>query len=611
MGWFTRGLVTGLANKLSDTIDEKNRQAAEMAQYERKGKVDAAMESYKNSLKRKSDIAALYENMKNGLPGATEEEIAQGGTQIMMGAKPETVFYNMEQAIRTRSQSMVDPAAPTTPLPGMGTPQDTMQAPPTVGTPQVNSPQPPQNLTDSAGFNIDKTRPEVFNKDGTISTESTITVGWDDRYYNIPTIINGKRVSHEEAKVAAEKNLAQYPSFPTMEEATRQAAIRSEDIEKSRQIKTPWEITSGPKSVFAPEIKAEDRQKTLAPIVDFVKMARESGNLDLVQEATDAQTAIATMPDETEARSVTRDTMTYLYNKAKGSNFNVFGYKQREQASELFKAAANDALSFKNPKAAKQLAMLSTRALDGSSNLNEVMLEGNEIIGTLKKPVDDTTSYSRLKDQLVALDTAKDLAVKQGDYARAIEIDKQKASMLSSGRVNQEAIGNVTSGTGKFYSEQLRQEAAQAAKRTIDPTFEVSPFTRGPDGQMMMESGKKIKADVEFESQAAAEIAFFALDKGIITGEDPRVVSSNVASLLVQDFGTVNMDTAGPGTSGSSDIKDIDPMWLGLLKNPEFTKAAPSAARFLNKAIADNYVNFAEAEKKRKAEAEKNKKKPK
>lgn len=84
---------------------------------------------------------------------------------------------------------------------------------------------------DPAGFPIDLTRPRIKNPDGSFSTESTITVGMDGRQYNIPTIVDGKRVDNETAVADARRRLAageKLPNFDTVEEAVAQAGARSQ-----------------------------------------------------------------------------------------------------------------------------------------------------------------------------------------------------------------------------------------------------------------------------------------------------------------------------------------------------------------------------------------------
>ena len=83
---------------------------------------------------------------------------------------------------------------------------------------------------DPAGFPYDFGRPRLQNPNGTFSTEETITVGFGDRYYNIPTIWAGQRVPPEVAVRLAESQMKRgtaFPNFSSLEEAEKQARLRS------------------------------------------------------------------------------------------------------------------------------------------------------------------------------------------------------------------------------------------------------------------------------------------------------------------------------------------------------------------------------------------------
>jgi len=86
---------------------------------------------------------------------------------------------------------------------------------------------------DPAGFPIDLARPILLNPDGSFSTEETITVGFGDRYFNIPTIWNGKRVDEKDAIARALESLRAggiFPNFPTLGEAEAAAVARTKHI---------------------------------------------------------------------------------------------------------------------------------------------------------------------------------------------------------------------------------------------------------------------------------------------------------------------------------------------------------------------------------------------
>jgi len=82
---------------------------------------------------------------------------------------------------------------------------------------------------------IDRSRPIINNSDGSFSTERTITVGFDDGYYNIPTIVDGKQVSESEAiqHFKAGRNKA-VGHFATQQEAEAAAKARSGEIGRVR-----------------------------------------------------------------------------------------------------------------------------------------------------------------------------------------------------------------------------------------------------------------------------------------------------------------------------------------------------------------------------------------
>mgnify|MGYP007073189376 CR=1 FL=1 len=96
-----------------------------------------------------------------------------------------------------------------------------------------------EQLKDPAGFTYDFGRPELQNEDGSMSTEETVTVpSWalgrdDNRFYLIPTIVNGERVDLDTAVQDATKRVQNgeiLPNFDTEEEAGKAAAARSQWI---------------------------------------------------------------------------------------------------------------------------------------------------------------------------------------------------------------------------------------------------------------------------------------------------------------------------------------------------------------------------------------------
>jgi len=93
-------------------------------------------------------------------------------------------------------------------------------------------------LVDQDGFPVDVTRPILKNEDGSIATEETITVRGveiglsdDSRFYNIPTIVDGKRVTDREALYDAATRIRsgdKLPNYESEELAIRGAKARSE-----------------------------------------------------------------------------------------------------------------------------------------------------------------------------------------------------------------------------------------------------------------------------------------------------------------------------------------------------------------------------------------------
>ena len=87
--------------------------------------------------------------------------------------------------------------------------------------------------------NIDRSRPRIENPDGTFSTEETITidmeVGGKTRFFNIPTIVDGKRQTEDDAVRLFEegKNKA-VGEFDTLDEALSVARQRTEAIGQVR-----------------------------------------------------------------------------------------------------------------------------------------------------------------------------------------------------------------------------------------------------------------------------------------------------------------------------------------------------------------------------------------
>ncbi len=84
---------------------------------------------------------------------------------------------------------------------------------------------------------IDPARPLLRNTDGSVSTEETITIEADGRFYIIPTIVDGRRLSPEQAQDAwfAGINPEVRPPFNSQQEADAYARYRSSQILNARE----------------------------------------------------------------------------------------------------------------------------------------------------------------------------------------------------------------------------------------------------------------------------------------------------------------------------------------------------------------------------------------
>jgi hypothetical protein len=90
---------------------------------------------------------------------------------------------------------------------------------------------------DQNGFVIDPTRPIVQNPDGSSSSELSITIEVGGRWFNIPSMVNGKQVSQEQAIESARSWAKKgwiHPNFATVEEAEEAAGARSDYLLTAR-----------------------------------------------------------------------------------------------------------------------------------------------------------------------------------------------------------------------------------------------------------------------------------------------------------------------------------------------------------------------------------------
>ena len=81
--------------------------------------------------------------------------------------------------------------------------------------------------------NIDlKKRKVLNNPDGSISTESSISVTFDDFVVNIPTVLDGVRVSEDDAIksfMKSGKHLGKYKSVKSAEAAAENTHLEQQD----------------------------------------------------------------------------------------------------------------------------------------------------------------------------------------------------------------------------------------------------------------------------------------------------------------------------------------------------------------------------------------------
>lgn len=131
---------------------------------------------------------------------------------------------------------------------------------------------------DSFGNSIDTTRQKIQNQDGSFSTEKTIGIEADGKFINIPTIVNGKELSKEDAITAFRMGINKPVGvFASQEEADSAAKQRSSDIGTVRGLKpSPVETTlsissTGPKASF----KLKDPVEMAKEQYDIRKLQRE------------------------------------------------------------------------------------------------------------------------------------------------------------------------------------------------------------------------------------------------------------------------------------------------------------------------------------------------
>lgn len=198
-------------------------------------------ENLKKALTRSSLATQVFEGAQEGgaqMDHATAYRIAQEGQTL-----PDAVFkapdgrYTMQPAVRYNGQ--VYPLGGSKAVDVTERVQAAQKGKPGGGSPAT---------APKGGAPIDKSRPILKNADGSFSTERTITVEMDGKHLVIPTIVNGKQVSDDEAvKAYREGRNKAVGEFATAKEANDYAVSRSKQIgrERGAEARTPELVDTG------------------------------------------------------------------------------------------------------------------------------------------------------------------------------------------------------------------------------------------------------------------------------------------------------------------------------------------------------------------------------
>lgn len=146
---------------------------------------------------------------------------------------------------------------PATPTP---TPTPTPAQPTATPAPALNLDNPP-GLIEKGNININA-RPVVDRGDGTFSTEDSITLGYDDWFVVVPTVINGKVVDEKTAEEHFLQTGEHLGRFKTEEAANQYAEALHERQEEYYNL-APKSIASTPTQTPAP---AQMPASTAAPV---------------------------------------------------------------------------------------------------------------------------------------------------------------------------------------------------------------------------------------------------------------------------------------------------------------------------------------------------------
>ena len=130
--------------------------------------------------------------------------------------------------------------------------------------------------------------PSAKNEDGSQSNVLMAGVGLDGKEYVIPTMVDGKKLSIDEAVAVARKNgLGKYPSFATPEEATKFAQENHGSIDENGFLKAPPKMESAivtikdvdlPKRIKEQEAKIAAAQSDVERNQSMLESASSSPN---------------------------------------------------------------------------------------------------------------------------------------------------------------------------------------------------------------------------------------------------------------------------------------------------------------------------------------------
>ena len=187
------------------------------------------------------EVEELFDQLYQGSGRFKDTESALAEMQAIASENPKLAFKLEEQRKR---RELIEQARNGTTGMGLASARSNEQrvAPSPVSgwrnVPGVDPNAPPKRPGASGSWDspIDKSRPMIGNADGSFSTEKTITVEIDGKFFNIPTIVNGKEVSEDEAVSLFRdgKNQA-VGSYNSIAEAEAAAEARSKKIGRERE----------------------------------------------------------------------------------------------------------------------------------------------------------------------------------------------------------------------------------------------------------------------------------------------------------------------------------------------------------------------------------------